>query len=431
MQWPEALAIAAVHRWERSRNFHLAPADRPLRIAFDAKTFPDAWAIGGYEEREAILRAALELERQGLAKIQRTGRGALATERALVLEGAAVEQAYQVLEQRGTCTRRAHARAMREMVAAARPGATGWSADYLRRVLDDLGRGRFVLLGRGAHEPGEGPHIRDALQVVCRLASREPFDERSLSGELFGDTKRIQALRSRVRQMLLAGDPQWADRPAPTDRELYGHYREVFKPPFTAVAAGAVIAGVADFRLFQPYAMLPAPLLMHLAEWAAGRTTRAILTTIENPTAFLRYLEEEDVRRGVRAGDEVVISTEGFASDDVVAFLECTRGAWREVRHWGDTDVHGLRIAELISTAAGGAALFRGTGDWVRALPRRLGRPLDGGHRAALEELVAAGEDTCTGVREAAAAVLAADHWYEQEVYYAASGTSTSGESGA
>lgn len=426
MKWPEALARAAVKRWERSGDFHLAQADRPLRVAFDAKTFPEAWAIGGHEERESILMAALELERQGLATIRRTGRGALATERAIVLEGAAVEQAYRVLEQRGTRTRRAHARAMREVVAAALPHATGWSAGYLRQVLEDLGRGRFVKLGRGAQDPSEASDIRDAVQVVCRLARREPYDERSLSGELFGDTKRLQALRSHVRQILLAGDPHWADRSAPSDRQLYDYYREVFKPPFTAVAAGAVIVEVADFRLFQPYAMLPAPLLMRLAEWTNGRPLRAVLTTIENPTAFLRYLEEDAVRRGVRAGDEVVISTEGFASEDVIAFLECTRGAWREVRHWGDTDVHGLRIAELIATAAGGATIFRATGDWVRALPRRLGRPLDDGHRAALEAVGAEDEPTCTGVREVAAAVLAAGHWYEQEVYYAAAGSASS-----
>jgi hypothetical protein len=417
MRWPEALARAAVERWERSGGFHLGVADQSVRVALDAKQFPMAWQPGGHDERESLNAGVLTLEREGLAQVRRSGRGALATERAVVLSAEAVEMAYAELQELGLPTRRAHARQMLTAVEQALEGASGWAAEYLAATGAQLKRGRFTLLGRGAQEPSSASDVRDSMRVMVRLEHHEPYDERSLSGELFGETKRLHDLRPRVRHMLLVADPYWKNEPPPSDRVLWSRYGEVFKLPFTAVATSAHLPGVADFALFRPYALLPRTMLERLADWIVGSGTRPTVTTIENATNFIRYIEEDDVRRAIAAGMEIVLFSEGFASDDLLCFVGRLRGC--PARHWGDTDVHGIRIAEFIGRAAGGLDLFRATGEWVDGLPVRLGQRLLADHRRALEQIVEQGlAPHVRGANRLATAVLQREHWFEQEVFY-------------
>jgi hypothetical protein len=420
MLWPESLARAAVDRWERSRAFHLKEVDRAVRLAFDARHFPAAWSAGGYDEREAIIAAGIALERAGLAIVRRSGRGALATERAVVLQPAAVEQAYSALATRGVVTRRDVARRLQREAYRVARDTDGWLRIFLEAAASDLTMGRFNRLGRSAHLQRHEREVRHSLRVLPRLVTRDPFDERSLSGEVFGETKRLRELRPRIRQMLLTADPHWQGKPAPTERGFWEHYGESFRQPFTAVASAANLRGVADLRLFRPYAELPRPILDRLADLLSQSNSRPVVTTIENLSAFLRYIEEPDVRLAIEAEQEIVLYTAGFASDDLTAFLAGAAPYTAEVRHWGDTDVHGLRIAQLLGRSAGRVQLFRATAEWVRLRPPRLGTPLDAMHRRALERIICNNEaPNCEGADDLAGAVLESGYWFEQEVYYA------------
>lgn len=421
MRWPEALARAAVERWERSVAFHVGRADRPVRVRFDAKQFPGAWEPGGHDEREAILLAVGDLEKAGLAEVRRTGRGMLATVHAFVLEAAAVEAAYEELARLHIPTRRSRAKALLAYVETISADADGWARDYFVRFAEDVARGRFHLLGRGAHEESAAWEVDDALRVVIRIAGRVPWDERSVSGELFGDTKRLRDVRPRVRQMLLLGDPHWRSSQRPTERGIWTHYGEVFKPPFTAVAASLEIENVAALAVFRPYAALPRTVLLRLADAVTTSGSRPLVTTIENESAFLRYLDEDDVRARVDAGTEIVLYTEGFPSDDLLHLLKSLSAHVTGVRHWGDSDVYGIRIAEMIGRAVGTVTLFRTDAAWVASQPARLGQRLQPAHKVMLRRLIEQNEAPhCRGSNELANAVFSKGCWFEQEVYYAA-----------
>jgi hypothetical protein len=420
MQWPEALARAAVERWERSKAFHVHVADRPVRIRFDDKQFPSAWAPGGHDEREAILAAVAALAKTGLAEVRRTGRGMLSTVHAFVLAADAVEAAYQELDRLHVSTRRSRARAFLAYIDTLPRNAAGWTHAYLARVTDDLGQGRFHLLGRGAHEESNAREVEDALRALVIIAGNAQWDERSMSGELFGNTKRLRDVRPRVRQMLLMGDPHWKTAPRPTERRIWSHYGEVFKPPFTAVAANLKIEGVVDLALFKPYAALPRAVLLRIANTVAASNLKPVVTTIENETAFLRYLDEDDVPTRIDAGTEIVLYTEGFPSDDLLQLLRDLAPHVSGVRHWGDSDVYGIRIAEMVGLAAGCVSLFRTDAAWVLEQPPRLGQQLDSAHKLMLDKL----REHCeaphvVGASEVATAVLLRGLWFEQEVYYA------------
>ncbi|HEX8672986.1 MAG TPA: hypothetical protein VF710_13910, partial [Longimicrobium sp.] len=90
------------------------------------------------------------------------------------------------------------------------------------------------------------------------------------------------------------------------------------------------------------------------------------------------------------------------------------------LRHWGDADYDGLRIALLIGQAGNGAHLYRTTPCWVAETDARLGNRLSDEDRAALRSLqMDLCLRWCPEVAEVAGAVLANEVWFEQEVFYA------------
>lgn len=418
MRWPDALAAAAVAKWERSSGFGPGPVSRPVRLNLSERDFPRAWGTGGHAMREVIIAAALDLERRGLAEVRRSGRGSFAAPRAVLLQPAAVEEAYAAM-----CgpTLRSHIRVLLKTIGGMPRPSTDWARELLDRAAIDLSEGRTSLLGRNAHEPATYDEIIDALRVVVRLSERAPFEERSLSGALFGNTKRLREIRPRVRQILLMADPRWSGLPAaPDDRTLFGHYGEAFKPPFISVALGVEADGLAAFNHFRPYAVLAPEVLLRAADAYRRIGVAPLITTVENESAFIRYLEEPGVWGRIESLEEVVIYTGGYASDGIRAFVRALVSAPGQLRHWGDTDAEGVRIGLIMAEAAGGGSLFRSQAEWVRSAPQRLGQPIDEQHRAELKALLADDRlDLCDGVRELIGATLEVGVWLEQEVFYA------------
>jgi hypothetical protein len=428
--WPEALARAAVERWERSKNFTPGEVTQAVRVELSEKGFPAAWRTGGFHEREAILGAASALEAEGLGRVRKSGRGAFAVPVALTLSPEAVEQAYAAL---GGATLRSHVRSLLAELERLPDSDVPWVASLYQRLREEVARGTLSGLGHRAKEPAAKADILDALRLLPRLARRESYLERTLSGEVFSDTKRLQALRPRLRHFLLTADPVWTGRTdAVAERELFGYYGESFKPTMTAVAAGLDVPGLADLSRFRPCLSLARPALMQLGRTIAqvdrhaegapvssrNGTGGPWLTTIENPTSFHQYLEEPGVWERIGAGREVVLYTEGFASDDLLDFIKVAAPGARGVRHWGDTDAPGIRIALLIMRAAGKGSLYRSDADWVRRVDPALGQTVDAEHRQKLEVLLAdPALECCTGARELTQATLEVGRWFEQEQY--------------
>lgn len=414
MRWPEALAAAVVHAWENSGRFHLGRVDGQVRIELSERHFPHEWAVGGHERREMIRIAVEELERQGTARVLRSGRGSTAAARAVILSPEAVEVAYALV---GTETKRAKLRSLcGELEQLALPRAPFWLRKFRDRAVAELRLGKTSTLGQKVSLE----HMRDAFLAAERIANAGSYEERSLSGATFGNTKRLREVRGRIRHILYAADPHWAAWPSmPDDRMFFSHYGESFKPPVTSIAGALTVPGVMEMREFQPYAAVPRAVLLRIGAVLASRP-ETLITTIENESAFLRYLSEPPTHQRIAEGDEAVLYTGGYASDDVIEFLRRLAPGPRRLRHWGDADYDGLRIALLIGEAGSGAHLYRTTPRWVEETDARLGIRLADEDRTALASLQ---EDPslrwCPQAADVAEALVAKGVWIEQEVFYA------------
>jgi hypothetical protein len=216
--------------------------------------------------------------------------------------------------------------------------------------------------------------------------------ERVVSERLFGDSKRLGAVRSRVVDVLVRADPRW-DGIAPSDAtdllEAYGVRR---KPGFIR-CAGRVALHVGDrtYRLedFTPAAHLPEAWAQAWVK-ALASPTIARVTTIENEFPFLAYVEEAGGPAGLGARGEVAVYTAGFPAP---ALVECLaeivrRDPAKELQHWGDADAGGLRIWWLLRTRLDHPiALLRTTAEWLEGAAQQGGTPLDDTDRGALRRL--------------------------------------------
>ena len=426
--WSEPLARKAVFLWERSRNFTPGPVSHPVRVRLSEHHFPTAWRAGGEWEREDIIECIRWLESRGVARVTQSSRGGFATPVSVLLLPEAIEDAYALL---GGHSRRYHGGELLGVLEEAAADATGWWREYLEVAAAEVANGQFGRLGHRAYENESYDYVRDALRVIPALLRGTPFEERTFSAAVLKNSKRFNQVRKRVRQILLRADPYWAGRAVPSDRVLFGHYGERFKPPMTSIAAALNMPSIACLARFEPYAVLPDAVLLEFgigigdgtAFTALGMLDRITLTTIENEWVFLRYLEEPDVGQRVRAGEEIVLYTAGAPSAGVLRFIRAAR-ARIGLRHWGDCDVYGLRFGLTLCAAAKGGELFRSAPDVITGCAAIASQALDAAHIRQLESLLDSDRlHLARGLAQTAAAVLEARVWVEQEIYYAWAGS--------
>jgi len=115
------------------------------------------------------------------------------------------------------------------------------------------------------------------------------------------------------------------------------------------------------------------------------------MTTIENETPFLAYVEEAGGPAGLGDRGELAVYTAGFPDPTLLDALAtiAARKPSVEFRHWGDADLGGLRIWWLIRTRLGcPVALYRTRAEWLEATVARGGaQALEDGERAGLARL--------------------------------------------
>jgi hypothetical protein len=265
----------------------------------------------------------------------------------------------------------------------AQPSRPGWHDDFVVWARAQLAAGRSV-----APLSLEDPQLSaDLLRLLGAVADgRLPMLERTLSVRLFGDSKRLEALRGGLVRVLRrhARDAQsFGDDDAALLR-AYGLDRV---PEYVPLAGPLTLQlpatdghapALVDLRTFLPSIALSA-VTLRMAEIVAC-DARAVVT-VENATSFSELL-------GVRPPDVLTVFTGGFASPAVIRLLQAirARNSGIVLAHWGDLDAGGLRILAHLRTHLGDvAALAMDT--QTLSTHRTYARPLTPGDRSALAAL--------------------------------------------
>jgi Uncharacterized protein conserved in bacteria C-term(DUF2220) len=236
-----------------------------------------------------------------------------------------------------------------QMHLGAQTSCPGWHAAFLSHALAQLAARRSVaplVLGDEAWN-------RDLLRALDALAHLErPTLERTLSVQLFNDSKRMAALRGGILSVLRRQDPA---APGYADDEwalLRAHHLDRV-PEYVPLAGplrlrtGAV--GMPDQLLdlspFQPGVALSAATLQDAGVESCTATT---VLTVENATSFSELA-------AIRPGWLLAIYTGGFASPTVTTLLRRLREhqPLQRFYHWGDLDAGGFRILAHLRSAAG------------------------------------------------------------------------------
>jgi hypothetical protein len=381
--------------YERSRAFgRPGPWARDVIVKLEADEFPDAFAPDGREALAAVRGAAEELSGLGAARIDRATGWSDGEPRTLRLGPGELARAYELAEDDGYQPLSRALAQLAEHAERLADGTTSWMGEFLGRVAEAARRGELKPLGmQGERFKREWRDLLQAMTAAARLASGAAGWERVVSEAIFGNSKRLAALRGRVVDLLLRADPRW-DGWAPDDAqdvlEAYG----VRRKPGLLVCAGCaeLRLGAREYRLedFRPVAHLPDG---WAAAWVEGVTRSAAtrLTTIENEVPFLSYVEERGGPASLGDGGELVVYTAGFPTPALLQALAdvCVARPELAVRHWGDADLGGLRIWwHLRQRLDRPVALFRADRAWLDSeLAARAGTPLTAGEHAALERL--------------------------------------------
>ena len=390
------LLCRLLDRYERGAAFgRPGPWRQDVIVRLDARQFPEAFAPEGREALADLRAAADALAREGGVRLVRHRGYAAGVPHELRLGPAEVGRAYELAAAFGFRPLGDDLRELAALAGALRaePGPE-WMTAYLGAVVARLASADLSPLGvQRERFKRERRDVLDALTAAAALARGLAGWERVVSERIFGDSKRLAAVRPLVVDVLLRADPRWeglSRDDAPDLLEAYGVRR---KPALLRCAGRATLklgARVYELEDFAPAAHLP---VAWASAWidavAAGPTCR--MTTIENETAFLAYVEEAGGPAGLGDRGEIAVYTAGFPDPALLDALAAiaARKSSLELRHWGDADLGGLRIWWLLRTRLGRpVALYRTRAEWLEVTVRAGGaQALDDGERAGLARL--------------------------------------------
>ncbi len=255
---------------------------------------------------------------------------------------------YRIL---GRSPRNALQSALRESLAAQRAAAQ-WHANFLGWAQTQMETHRSVAPLKLSDDPADARWNRDLLLALDALARlRSPTLERKFSVQLFGDSKRFEALRGAALTVLRRSDPESSVYGDDDKALLRAHHLE--RAPEYAPVAGPLVLRLEesleerliDLAPFAQGVALPATMLREaeVADCAASA-----LVTIENLTSFSEFV-------AVKPSPILAIFTGGFASPTIISLLRGVRAARPDLAffHWGDLDVGGLRILAHLRKSIG------------------------------------------------------------------------------
>lgn len=225
----------------------------------------------------------------------------------------------------------------------------GWHATFLEWVRQQLVQQRSPApLNR--EDPALNADLLCALAGIAAL--RTPTLERSLSTRLFGDSKRLEQLRSAVLSVLRRHAADAASYAGDNWALLRAHGLDRV-PEYVPLAGPLVLVGqhgapLHDLSGFCPSVALSAA---YLRTAGVAACAASMVITVENATSFSELI-------AIRPADALVVFIGGFASPTVVALLRAIRAFQPGIAllHWGDLDAGGLRILLHLRSQLGAVA---------------------------------------------------------------------------
>lgn len=369
-----------------------------VRVRLSTKDYPRYFATDDPHSRHGTNTALSQLERDGLLRLRwvKWERGNWLEAVDLVPEQAS--QLYALLQR---TPRNQQVESLESLLAFEMPRAE-WHASFLSWAQSQLALHRSVA----PLALDDLRKSRDLLRALSAIASlSQPTLERTLSVRLFNDSKRLEALRPAIANVLRHHDAQALSYGDDTWALLAAHAVERV-PEYVPVAGPLLLQAGSpiDLAAFAPSVALSAIMLRTIT--VAG-CAASVVVTIENATSFSELA-------AVRPAQVFALYTGGFATPTVIALLHRLRVASPALRfyHWGDCDAGGLRILAHLRSQLGPIApllMNRHTFEMYRA----HGQPFASGDRAALsllrdQPLL----DDCADLIDA---LLAADYKLEQE----------------
>src|SRR5260370_5909243 len=217
----------------------------------------------------------------------------------------------------------------------------GWFLSFLAAALTQLDNNKSPIPLR-LSDLQESRDLLYALSAIAKLD--EPILERTLSVQLFGNSKRLEDLRPVVRSVLrtysptalLYGDNDWAVLQA------HNIYRPAKYIPLTGPLS-LQLKGMQQRETAQLHLELHLPSIslsdnaLRTADIVSCAATA--LVTVENLTSFNELLF-------VRPPSVIVVFTSGFACSGLIIFLSKIRAFRPDLPflHWGNVDARGLHI---------------------------------------------------------------------------------------
>lgn len=183
-------------------------------------------------------------------------------------------------------------------------------------------------------------HNSDLLKALTAItALNTPTLERSLSTRLFGNSKRLEGLRSALLTVLRRHDPAAQDF-GDDDWALLRSHKLDRAPEYLALAGPLTLelhsGEIIPLGVIEPSIALSAASLVKIRS-VHSKAER--LLTIENATSFNELVLQ-------RPANCLLIYTGGFASPSLIELLGRIRNAHPDLihSHWGDLDAGGLAI---------------------------------------------------------------------------------------
>jgi hypothetical protein len=385
-----------LEKYERSAAYgRPGPWRQDLIVRLDARTFPAAFAPDGREALADLRAAAEDLAQEHAVRLVRHRGFAAGVPHEVRMGAQEVARAYELAATFGFRPLAGDLGELAARVESLRAAGTpAWMSRYLDRVAGGLAVADLSPLGMQRERfKRERRDVLDALTAAAALARGVTGWERVVSERIFGDSKRLGAVRALVVDVLLRADPRWEGLPREEAAELLDAYGVRRKPGLLRCAGRApmkVGARVYDLEDFAPTAHLPEAWAGAWIDAIVEGPTRDI-TTIENEFPFLAYVEAAGGPSGLGDRDEIAVYVAGFPTPGLIDALAAVAARKPSLRfqHWGDADLGGLRIWWLLRTRLARAiALHRTQAEWLEETVRSgSGTPLDDVERAGLTRL--------------------------------------------
>lgn len=375
-----------LEQYERGAQFGREEWTRDILLKLNESTFPELWTVHGSEGRHEMFSLLQKMEEDGLVRVDYRVDFGARTPLAVRMGRQELDKVESALPDRASLES-----VIRDLADRAKALDGNALPPWMRERLAFLARGRPAevraeLPFSAERLRSQAADVADALTAAVALSVGVDESERGFSTRVFGLSKRFDEVRVHARTILTSFDPGWQATTPPDGRDFMRHYGMRYGPPMLKTAGAVVIPhelGAIPLSAFLPHAVLPASLAIPLASCA---DQIEIVTTIENETPFLEYITEAGGPNGLGQRGELVVYTAGYAESLLLNLLQrLGESARLRFRHWGDADLHGVRIWWEIRNAIGRPVeLYRTTPSWVREAELQSCRPLTAAEHEAL-----------------------------------------------